>query len=214
MQLDILTLFAEDTPASLSVMPGSAEARKMTATSGQKCIGSWLPSGPLGACLRMLLVTSAWASTKCYLTWKTKATPANRLLFQLAPQMPNTAGTEYGFWPTPDVRGFTNDGGLEMLKKKVSSRKEWSGMGFRKGASAKERLWPTPGAADNRDRGHIGMPAIQRRQAKGKQLNLSMVVSDVSGALNPTWVEWLMGFPEGWTDLNASETPSCLKSRK
>ena len=26
------------------------------------------------------------------------------------------------------------------------------------------------------------------------------------GQLNPTWVEWLMGFPLGWTDLNASET--------
>lgn len=24
-----------------------------------------------------------------------------------------------------------------------------------------------------------------------------------SGSLNPTWVEWLMGFPIGWTDLNA-----------
>jgi hypothetical protein len=48
----------------------------------------------------------------------------------------------------------------------------------------------------------LGMPSIQRRKDKGKQLNLSMVVSDQSGALNPTWVEWLMGFPEGHTDLN------------
>lgn len=31
--------------------------------------------------------------------------------------------------------------------------------------------------------------------------------TDVAGQLNPTWVEWLMGFPIGWTDLNASETP-------
>ena len=28
-----------------------------------------------------------------------------------------------------------------------------------------------------------------------------------SGALNPTWVEWLMGFPLGWTDLEDSGTP-------
>lgn len=27
------------------------------------------------------------------------------------------------------------------------------------------------------------------------------------GQLNPTWVEWLMGFPIGWTDLDPSETP-------
>ena len=30
--------------------------------------------------------------------------------------------------------------------------------------------------------------------------------TDVAGQLNPTWVEWLMGFPPGWTELNASET--------
>ena len=59
--------------------------------------------------------------------------------------------------------------------------------------------WPTPSANDNRDRGHLGMPAIQRRMKKGKQLNLGMVVSDKCGALNPDWVEWLMGFPIGWS---------------
>ena len=25
----------------------------------------------------------------------------------------------------------------------------------------------------------------------------------VGGQLNPQWVEWLMGFPIGWTDLDA-----------
>jgi hypothetical protein len=34
------------------------------------------------------------------------------------------------------------------------------------------------------------------------------------GALNPTWVEWLMGFPEGWTALDASEMPLSRKSSK
>ena len=36
----------------------------------------------------------------------------------------------------------------------------------------------------------------------------------VGGSLNPTWVEWLMGFPLGWTDLEPSATPSSRKSRK
>jgi len=34
----------------------------------------------------------------------------------------------------------------------------------------------------------------------------------VGGSLNPTWVEWLMGYPLGWTDLKDSETPSSPKS--
>lgn len=29
----------------------------------------------------------------------------------------------------------------------------------------------------------------------------------LGGPSNPTWVEWLMGFPEGWTDVGDSETP-------
>jgi hypothetical protein len=36
--------------------------------------------------------------------------------------------------------------------------------------------------------------------------------SEGSGSLNPTWVEWLMGFPLGWTDLEPSETPSSRRS--
>jgi DNA (cytosine-5)-methyltransferase 1 len=61
-------------------------------------------------------------------------------------------------------------------------------------------LWPTPAASDNRDRGNLSTPAIRRRMEKGKQVNLSMMVSEKSGRLNPAWVEWLMGFPQGWTD--------------
>ena len=34
------------------------------------------------------------------------------------------------------------------------------------------------------------------------------------GQLNPNWVEWLMGFPIGWTELNVLETQSFLKLRK
>jgi hypothetical protein len=35
-----------------------------------------------------------------------------------------------------------------------------------------------------------------------------------NGSLNPAWVEWLMGYPLGWTDCADSETPSCRKSRR
>ncbi|HEU4422100.1 MAG TPA: hypothetical protein VFR67_06115 [Pilimelia sp.] len=30
----------------------------------------------------------------------------------------------------------------------------------------------------------------------------------IGGPPNPTWVEWLMGFPPGWTDVEPSVTPS------
>ncbi len=69
----------------------------------------------------------------------------------------------------------------------------------------KRRKWPTPQATDNRDRGCMEDPSIQRRVAMGKQIMLSQAVKEkrATGTLNPQWVEWLMGFPDGWTDLDA-----------
>ena len=70
------------------------------------------------------------------------------------------------------------------------------------------KRWATPQASDNRDRGNLSNPSIQRRIAMGKQINLSHQVkeSPAGGSLNPPWVEWLMGWPLGWTDLKPLET--------
>jgi hypothetical protein len=38
-------------------------------------------------------------------------------------------------------------------------------------------------------------------------------VNVVTGSLNPTWVEWLMGFPFEWTDCGDSVTRSSRKLR-
>ncbi len=35
----------------------------------------------------------------------------------------------------------------------------------------------------------------------------------IGGPANPLYVEWMMGFPIGWTDLQPSETQSYLKSQ-
>ena len=199
-----LTLFAEDTRASPFPRPGDDAARKMTATSGRNLIGSWLNSGPLGSLEKTLLGTSAWASTTCFLTWRDKVTPAGRLLFQLAPSVPPTEETGAGpspkhpLWATPRSCSAM---AAENIGNRVKDR-----FPNLEGQVAKS-LWPTPSASDNRDRGNLASPAIARRKAKGKQIMLSQSVSPESGSLNPEWVEWLMGFPGGWTDLKPLETP-------
>lgn len=60
-------------------------------------------------------------------------------------------------------------------------------------------LLPTP---TTQDASNNGGPSQHHRNSK--PLN-----AEVGGALNPRWVEWLMGFPDGWTDCDASATPSC-----
>jgi hypothetical protein len=98
-------------------------------------------------------------------------------------------------WPTPTSSLGTN-GGL------VTPRKSREGGTLIEAVSA--RAFPTPSASDNRDRWNRQTPAIKRRIEKGKQMMLSMKVSDHSGQLNPPFVEWLMGWPLGWTGLKLS----------
>ena len=61
-------------------------------------------------------------------------------------------------------------------------------------------MWPTPTVNDSKNNG--GPSQLRDREKKGKNLN-----AKAGGSLNPEWVEWLMGYPKGWTDLKPSETP-------
>ena len=70
-----LTLFPAASRANPSPKPDSAEARAMTATSGRRCLELSTSCGLLGSLERMLLTSSIWRSTMCFLTWKVKATP-------------------------------------------------------------------------------------------------------------------------------------------
>ena len=65
-----LHLFPEGSPASRSATPGSAEARQMTATSGQRCSELCRNSGPLGLLVRMLTGSSLWRSESAMLGWR------------------------------------------------------------------------------------------------------------------------------------------------
>jgi len=118
-QISMFSAEASHNHASLSPLPGSTEARKMTVISGQKCSESYENSGPLGCLVKMCLESSVWHSTRCLLTWKTKDTPAKRLLFRLAVLTPRTNESESPFWPTPST-GAALCGGtwnFQMLKR-------------------------------------------------------------------------------------------------
>jgi hypothetical protein len=64
-------------------------------------------------------------------------------------------------------------------------------------------LWPT---RDTTKATQYSLPREVAREAGIK--------SGKRGGLNPTWVEWLMGFPLQWTELKDWATPSSRKSRK
>jgi DNA (cytosine-5)-methyltransferase 1 len=61
--------------------------------------------------------------------------------------------------------------------------------------------WPTP-TAHNAKEGNY--PAERTRKTP-------TLASLVGGKLNPTWVEWLMGWPLGWTDLKPIKMEELLR---
>lgn len=58
-------------------------------------------------------------------------------------------------------------------------------------------------------------PTPTSRDWKGKGLPGQLPTKlNLIGHLNPSWVEWLMGFPVGWTELRDSEMQSFQQLRK
>ncbi len=255
---DEWTSSPEAIPASPSHSPASKKALKTIATSGRQCLSLLSKKDPLLLLAKTLLVTSRWGSTRCFLTWKVKATPQGRLLFQLAPSMPRTEGTASGLlhtptakanqmspdmqkrgsgwgpkmWATPaaaDCQGTTGGGQGKSLRTDVrmwptpqaADHKNMDTAG-QKMLSSEVKLWPTPHANCHTGAGSQGRAGGDNRQTAVKmwptatardwrsgkaseatmQRNSRPLSETVGGSLNPAWVEWLMGYPEGWTDLN------------
>jgi hypothetical protein len=71
-------------------------------------------------------------------------------------------------------------------------------------------LLPTP----TTPRPHDSENTAGKYMPNQKQKCLESVVAKNGGQLNPMWVEWLMGYPLGWTDSKAAVTPLSLSVPK
>ena len=260
-------------PCQPLVLPGSDEARKMTAISGRKCLELYRRSGPPIRISIMLLASSTWGSTRRYLIWKPQATKQGRLYFRLVPLTPPTDVTGAQLWATPNTMDYMPQRSPEALKRQAETTRK----GRTRPANLREQvceetvaMWPTPSASDcgrtkinphwtkNGTIKHVGktgalsaarldqvvsmFPTPRARDGKdgicippsrendpGKDSLSSRIARDLiptpkancgtgqsncetrqgspdlqtvcGGTLNPDWVEWLMAFPSGWTDI-------------
>lgn len=222
------TLSAEASPASPSPSQENRRAKPTTATSGRRCAASLHSRDPLGSLAKTLLGSSRWSSTMCSLTWKISATPQGRLVFRLQlSELPTEETGSGSLLPTPTAQTYgSNQGGGMGRTGKVRYSLE---------SMARRGMLPTPTARDwrsgkaseatharnSRPLNEVVMRMWATPTVKGdyNRAGLSATSGDglatqVGGALNPTWVEWLMGYPEGWTALDASEMPSSPRSSK
>ena len=139
-----------------------------------------------------------WA--KCLGHLLRSGTMQNGIVYPLPPLALLTAGTASGSWPTPRATDYKNGKGKTGNRSVQNAYKAgWT-------LSEKVLMWPTPTASMGGP--NIYSPAVTER---GHGVNLAEAVG---GTLNPTWVEWLMGFPAEWTACAPSEMRSSRKSQK
>jgi hypothetical protein len=93
-------------------------------------------------------------------------------------------------WPTPRATDADRGGRGDLIQ------------AVRGNSNSHFKMYPTPDASPHKYR-------LKCDSQQSKSLN-----GLAGGQLNPTWVEWLMGFPLEWTALKPSATPSSRKSRK
>jgi hypothetical protein len=123
-------------------------------------------------------------------------------------------------WPTPTAVWRPMEGNVRLLREKVlageMTEEEATQMLGKSPYASQGKLkamWPTPAARDYR--GANGYETTMEKLKQGKRPHLDQLPNAVQaaenkpirGTLNPTWVEWLMGFPLGWTDSKPSATP-------
>src|SRR5215468_10589277 len=208
-------------PATRLPLPGSEEARLMTAGSGRQC-SMWLSeSDPLFVFSRTLMESSAWTNSEeyCYV-WERLDTKFECSGFQLTPLGQSTEGTECSLWRMPngsDATGGPMDGQRRLeqghqlnLQEQAATPKLWPTprAEFDSGKHCSQadtlhsaaKLWPTPTSRDHKD----GTSGNGRTDILGQAVN----PNSATGSLSPNFVEWLMGFPRDWT-LISGELPKC-----
>jgi DNA (cytosine-5)-methyltransferase 1 len=136
------------------------------------------------------------------------------------------------WWPTPDAQAMNLNADpvkhMERLERLKAKHNNGNGAGLTLGVAVK--MWPTVTAQDAKNDGGpspkvrnslplntlvkmLPTPRANDAEKRGA-IDLtnprnglpSAVGQGAGGSLNPTWVEWLMGWPLGWTDCAVSAT--------
>ena len=133
-------LLQEDFLANHSALQEKENQQQMIVISGMKCLESLEKQnqdGLLEKMLKALLIsTKAWYSDRCLLTWKTKVSKANVLLFQLQASVRGINENESGFLPTPTTMDHIDRKGMRPSRAATNRKTGY--------LSEMIKMYPTP----------------------------------------------------------------------
>ena len=184
-----------------------------------------------------------WYSRICFLKWKVKGTPYNRILYQLAPSVPSTDGIESGLLPTASAsedgrtpkKGWTwnKTHWLDQNGKKIQSHLKHTiqmlgtpkatqsirSNRFRKGRNPNPQeaiqMLPTPRKTDYKG-------ASKQTEVNGRNPETNSLMDAIENGknpglklqLNPAFEEWMFHLPMGYTRLKNLKKEKELRDLK
>lgn len=214
--LDLWMLSLRASRASLSAVLERGLPNEILAMDGLPSSASFAKYDPVTLSWRTFQGSYLNHITDEYLgSWPKRVSISNRIAYRRQRSARTIKGKGFGLLPTPVVSTGSWNRSPGSKKKRYSLR----GM-------ALQNRWPTAGDAKDRKRSRkskaagTGLTLLEKvlfmtpntrgvdggshgRKAAKKN---GTFVTHSGGKLNPTWVEWLMGWPLGWTDLKPLET--------
>ena len=219
---ELLTLYLGAFRAKIYLLQGKEkELTENVQDSGGKCPELLARLDPNTSLWKIPQCSLFEDSTECLQTLPRWGMTVNGELFQRQTLVHPIKENESGLWLTPSTVDIPTRS-QESMEKRFKYRESIGRNGVGAGCLAEQVSWsgdgkpinyvtketfPTPNAWDGK-RG----PMSKELMESGKhQITLvthirhSVQTPPNGGQLNPSWVEWLMGWPIGWTDLKPLE---------
>jgi len=179
-----------DSRASLSAWQVKASQNTIPATDGQPSSASFAKYDPDMRCWRTFQVSLVSHTFEPFSgTWPRRGTMRNGIASQRRKSARTTNEKGSGLWPTPRAK----EHGDYQYSRGDHSKPVLT-------LSGAVKMWPTPRSRDWKGQSQRG------QNAPMDALPNAVAHAGNGGQLNPNWVEWLMGWPIGWTDLGPLET--------
>lgn len=222
----VLRSFLEDFPVRTSAQQGRGQGSPAAGQGyGDRWPGSLARYCQISSSWKTRQLSLLVGSTEFSGTWPRWGSMRNGECWEQRTWVRTTKGTGYGYWPTSNVpnggRRVPNDATIKggstptayrhgkKMQVGLEQEVQWwptptvCGNYNRKGCSPTSgdglatavKMFPTPAARDYRS------PNKRPYSARGGGKKGEQLPNAVGGQLNPPWVEWLMGWPIGWTGL-------------